>query len=83
MTKGNYGDELLKFLYQLEPNNFQGSVDGKNKFSELVKEDEEKQALLRTDSDFASSKTDVKRGFCILVLFVEILIFVIIVLSYP
>ena len=48
MKEGIYDDELLKFLFQLEPENFQGSSVVRNKFLELVKKEEEMQALLRT-----------------------------------
>ena len=48
MNEGTYDDELLKFLFQLEPKNFQGSPVVRNKFSGLVKKEEEKEALLRT-----------------------------------
>ena len=52
MTEGSNNDDLVKFLYQLEPDKFQGSTAVKNKFAELVKKDEEKQALLRTTQIF-------------------------------
>jgi len=39
MKQGAYDDELLKFLFQLEPENFQGSPAVKSKFYELVKKD--------------------------------------------
>ena len=42
MQEGHYDDELLKFLFQLEPENFQGSPVVRNKFSELLKKEEEK-----------------------------------------
>ena len=48
MQEDYYDDELLKFLFQLEPNNFQGSQYVWNKFSELLKKEEEKQLLLQT-----------------------------------
>jgi len=48
MQEGYYDDELLKFLFQLEPENFQGSPAVRNKFAELLKKEEEKQTLLRT-----------------------------------
>ena len=48
MKKGTYDDELLKFLFSLEPENFQGSSAVKSKFSKLVRKEEEKQVLLRT-----------------------------------
>ena len=41
MSEGNYNGEFLKFLYHLGPNKFQGSVAIKNKFSGLIKKDEE------------------------------------------
>ena len=43
-----YDDELLKFLFQLEPENLQRSPAVGNKFAELLKKEEEKQTLLRT-----------------------------------
>lgn len=49
MQEGTYDDELLKFLLQLEPENFQWSIIVGSKFLELLlKKEEEKQALLRT-----------------------------------
>ena len=46
MQDGTYDDELLKFFLQLELENFQGSTAVRNKFLELLKKEEEKQALL-------------------------------------
>jgi len=43
MQDGNYDDELLALLLQLEPENFQGSVVVKRKFEELLKKKEEKE----------------------------------------
>jgi len=48
MQEDYYDDELLKFLFQLEPENFQGSPIVRNKFSNLLKKEEEKQLLLQT-----------------------------------
>lgn len=48
LEKDHYDDELLKFLFQLEPENFQGSPSVQNKFSELLKKEKEKQLLLQT-----------------------------------
>ncbi|KAJ8445576.1 hypothetical protein Cgig2_012464 [Carnegiea gigantea] len=43
MQEGYYDDELLKFLLQLEPENFQGSAAVRNKFAKLLKKEEEKR----------------------------------------
>ena len=39
MQKGNYDDELLTFLLQLEPKNFQESTAIRRKFAELYKKE--------------------------------------------
>ena len=48
MQEDHYDGELLKFLFQFEPKNIQGSLIVRNKFSELLKKEEEKQTLLQT-----------------------------------
>ena len=48
MQEGHYSDELLNLLFYLEWENFQGSPAVRNKFSELLKKEEEKQTLLQT-----------------------------------
>ena len=45
MQDGKYDDE---FLFQLEPENFQGSIAVRSKFTELLKKEEEKQAFVQT-----------------------------------
>ena len=47
MKEGTYDDEILKFLFQLERENFQGSPAGRSIFFELVNTEEEKQAILQ------------------------------------
>jgi len=47
MKEGTYDDELLKFLFHLELENFQGSPGDRSTFFKLVKKEEEKQALLQ------------------------------------
>ena len=46
MQDGKYDDELLKFVLQLEPENFQGSTAVRSQFTKLLQKEEEKQALL-------------------------------------
>ena len=48
MKEGVYDVELLKFLFQLEHENFQTSTTVRTKFAELFKKEEEKQTQLRT-----------------------------------
>ena len=48
MQEGYYDDRLLKFLFQLEPENFQRSPAVRNKFAKLLKKEKEKHTLLRT-----------------------------------
>ena len=48
MQEDNYDDELFTFLLQQEPENFQGCTIVKCKFVELLRKEDEKQALLRT-----------------------------------
>ena len=48
MQDEKYNDELLKFLLQLEPENFQGSIAARSKFAELLKKEAKRQALLQT-----------------------------------
>jgi len=40
-----YDDELLKFPFQLEPRNFRGTTTIEKKFAELIRKEEERQAL--------------------------------------
>ena len=40
MKKGVSDDELLKFLFQLEPENFKASIAVRTKFVELFKKEE-------------------------------------------
>ena len=47
MQEDNYDDEQLKFLLQLEHENFQRSTIVKCKFAGLLRKEDEKQALLR------------------------------------
>ena len=49
LTKENiqeavYDDDLLKFLFQLEPDNFKGTPAVVKKFSELIQKEKDKQA---------------------------------------
>ena len=48
MMEGIYDDELLEFLFRLEPENFQGYTTIKNKFAKLVTTEEENEAQIRT-----------------------------------
>jgi len=42
-----YDDDLLKFLFQLEPGNFKGTPVVAKKFSELIQKEEDRQAQLQ------------------------------------
>ena len=48
MQEGNYDDELLSYLLQLEHENFQRSTSVRRKFAELYNKEEEKQLSLQT-----------------------------------
>jgi len=43
-----FDDDLLKFLFQLEPGNFKGLPAVVKKFSELIQNEEDRQAQLQT-----------------------------------
>ena len=43
---GVYEDEFFRFLFQLEPGNFGGTIAVEKKFAELIRKEDEKQRLL-------------------------------------
>ena len=48
MKEGFYDDDFLKFLFQLEVENFKWSLAIEKKFAELTLKEKEKQASLQT-----------------------------------
>lgn len=60
MKENCYDNELLKFLFQVKPENFQGFTAVKSKFEELLKKEEDKQTLLQAVNIFALRLPDVR-----------------------
>ena len=64
MHGGKYNDELLKFLIQMEPKNFQGSTAVRSKFTELLKKKRKKTSFSTNGQNFALKRPDVSARSC-------------------